>query len=332
MRRLKLIFWNPEQSRIRTAWRILIQLIVFLLLQVIFYILFRFITDIPLAPKAEPLPLQFYISAVVSLLSALISIWIAARFLDRRFFSNLGFRLNKDWWINFAFGMGLGVILMSLIFLIELAAGWVQIGETFHTGVHAETFLITFLIYFLVFTAVAVYEEIMFRGYLIKNLSEGLNFKKFKPSSAVIVSLIITSLLFGIGHIANPHATWISSLNISLAGLLLGFSYVLTGELAIPIGLHLTWNFFEGNVYGFPVSGTQDASATVSIISHQQSGPVLWTGGEFGPEAGLLASLMMLFCILLVFIWVRFRRKSVSIRSDIAAYTAPQQPDRGLEV
>ncbi len=64
---------------------------------------------------------------------------------------------------------------------------------------------------------------------------------------------------------------------------------MLTGELAFPIGLHIAWNFFQGNVFGFPVSGT---TSTTSLIAIEQGGPEIWTGGVFGPEAASWGSLL----------------------------------------
>jgi hypothetical protein len=71
---------------------------------------------------------------------------------------------------------------------------------------------------------------------------------------------------------------------IFLAGIFLGYGYVRTRQLWLPIGLHLGWNFCEGVVFGFPVSGL-DIYALTRI---EVTGPELWTGGAFGPEAGLI--------------------------------------------
>jgi hypothetical protein len=101
-----------------------------------------------------------------------------------------------------------------------------------------------------------------------------------------------------------------------LAGVFLGLAYVLTGELAIPIGLHITWNFFQGNVFGFPVSGGDFSQAT--FIAIEQGGPDVWTGGAFGPEAGLMGIVAMLVGSGLIVLWVRWRRGSVGLHLPLA--------------
>jgi hypothetical protein len=91
---------------------------------------------------------------------------------------------------------------------------------------------------------------------------------------------------------------------------------VLTGRLAIPIGLHITWNFFQGNVFGFPVSGLEPVGATV--LSIEQGGPLLFTGGVFGPEAGLIGIAAVLAGSLLTALWVRVRFGKAAMETSIA--------------
>ena len=108
-----------------------------------------------------------------------------------------------------------------------------------------------------------------------------------------------------------------STFNIFAVGVLVfGLAYLLTGELAIPIGFHIAWNFFQGNVYGFPVSGNNFRTAV--FVAVEQGGPDLWTGGACGPEAGLLGLGAIVVGAALIVGWVRLRRGVVALESSVA--------------
>ena len=139
-----------------------------------------------------------------------------------------------------------------------------------------------------------------------------------------MLAWVISSIFFGALHIGNPNATFLSTANIAVAGLMLGLGYVLTGELAIPIGLHITWNLFQANVYGFPVSGLKPLGAT--FLEIEQGGPETWTGGPFGPEAGLIGVSAMILGGLLITLWVRLRSGKVAIHTPLAEEPKPGPP------
>ena len=90
----------------------------------------------------------------------------------------------------------------------------------------------------------------------------------------------------------------------------------MTGSIAIPIGIHVSWNFFQGHVFGFPVSGGKDFFTTVVAI--EQGGPELWTDGAFGPEAGLIGLFGFVLGALLVTVWIRVRYDGLSLFTAIA--------------
>jgi uncharacterized protein len=263
------------------------------------------------------------VSGVAGLLGAILTVWLAGRFLDRRSFSEFGFRLRARWWLDLLFGMVLGALLMTMLFLVELELGWVEVTGAFETPGGAP-FVISILFPAATFICVGVSEETVFRGYQLKNAAEGLNYPALGPSGAILLAWISSSVLFGVLHADNPNATPISTLNIILAGLMLGFGYVLSGELAIPIGLHITWNFFQGAVYGFPVSGFEAFGPTLLIT--EQGGPDLWTGGSFGPEGGLLVPGIMLLGMSLVALWTHLRAGKISFHTPIAEYPYRDRP------
>jgi len=219
--------------------------------------------------------------AGVRLFRVLISVWLGGRFLDRRPFADFGFHFNKYWWQE----LGIGLVLGVFVFL---------------------------------FSCVGFSEELNSRGYHLKNIAEGFNIDKIGPNYAVMVAVVLSSMLFGLFHFGSPGVTSLSLITIVLMSILLGIAYALTGRLALPIGVHITWNLFQGNVFGFPVSGTTFPSETVTFFSISQSGPDLWTGGAFGPEGGLIGLFAVSMGILLIFAWARFKEGKISLASHLA--------------
>ena len=316
-------FRNEHEGRPRALWRLLFQLalnaIGTLLLGSLMFVTFALFGGTTLGEEAleDPtgLPAFTATTGVVSLVVTLLSVWLAGRFLDRRPFSEFGLRLNREWWLDFGFGLFLGALLMTSIFLLELTAGWVTIVGTFE-AVGGGPFFPTILAPVVFFLCVGIYEELISRGYQLTNMAEGLNFPSLGPKGAVVVAWVLSSSLFGVLHLANPGASLVSSVNITIAGLLLGIGYILTGRLGISIGLHITWNFFQGNVFGFPVSGVAPVGAT--FLSIEQGGPSLFTGGSFGPEAGLLDIAATIIGSLLIWLWVRARSGKATLQTSIA--------------
>jgi len=325
---IKNIFWNGDQHRVRALWRLIGQIILLILITLPVQVGLGFVASMmrtsqigitlsPMMLLESPVVMTLLTFGILLLI--LVSVWLAGRLLDRRSFAEFGFHVNQNWWTDFGFGLLLGAVLMLLIFLIELAAGWVTVEGTLVTRNPNMPFLLAILLPLLTFVAVGFYEELFSRGYQLRNMAEGLNWKAIGPRWAIVIATLLSSALFGLMHLGNPNASLISSFNIFLAGaILLSAGLLLTGELAIPIGVHITWNFFQGNVFGFPVSGGDFGSAV--FISIQQGGPDVWTGGAFGPEAGLLGLGAMLLGGALTVLWVRWRYGHVGLRTALAEY------------
>ena len=140
-----------------------------------------------------------------------------------------------------------------------------------------EKQLFSFTLFFLV----AVSEEIFFRGILFRMINRRWN---------LWAALVISALIFGGLHIFNDNATLWSSIAIAIeAGSLLGAAYAYSKNLWLPIGIHWIWNYTQGNILGFPVSGGDNVT---SVITPEISGPQWFTGGSFGAEASVIAAVI----------------------------------------
>jgi len=307
------IFWNKGEARVRAGWRLLIQLALLIGLTVPFAMIDSLFNDsLPESTIAYGDTILF---PIWILLASLISVWLVGRFLDRRSFADFGLRLSASWWVDLGFGVVLAACMIAGIFLLELAAGWVTVTGTCSANLYGWTFPAAIILALVTFILMAASEELTARGYQIKNLAEGLNLRWLGPKWALVLAILLTSVLFGLGHAVNPEATAMSVFGLLLGGIFYGMTYVLTGELALPIGFHIAWNFFENSVFGFPVSGEQFG---VSFISIQQNGLEFWTGGAFGPEAGLFGIGAHLVSILAVVAWVRLRRGEVRLPDELS--------------
>ena len=340
---IKRIFWNVEEHRVRALWRLFAQMILFM----VFVSCAGGVPGMIIAIQqydqpggVDPLQVEAAFTSspyfmlfigVGGLVAIAISVGLAARFLDRRPLRDFGFHFDAAWWRDLGFGLGLGAVLMMGIFLVEWLAGWIAITDTFYVAPRFEiSFLGSVLIYVGGYLGVGIYEELFNRGYQLRNIGEGLQ-SLLTSRGAIIAAWVLTSIIFGMLHFGNPNATWISTFNIMLAGLFLGLGYILTGELAIPIGLHITWNFFQGVVFGFPVSGNAPGATFIAI---EQGGPAAWTGGAFGPEAGLIGIAAMVVGSAATWLWIRQMRASTALATSLAEYEAPggQAPDQQAEV
>jgi membrane protease YdiL (CAAX protease family) len=175
-----------------------------------------------------------------------------------------------------------------------LSLGWLTFEGFAWDFDPLNTVITSVLTFFVVFVFVGWNEELLSRGYHLQTIASGLN---------LFWGVVISSAVFGLLHLGNPNATWVSAAGIFFAGLYLAYGYTRTKQLWLPIGLHIGWNFFEGVVFGFPVSGL-DIYALTRITVH---GPEIWTGGAFGPEAGLIVLPSLIVGAALIWLYTKGR-------------------------
>jgi len=296
---LKRIFISPDEMRLRAGWRLLIQTILMIVLFIITGIFLAFFIQIFFGGKINS-QINLFLSQVIEFIVFLTSIYITRRFVDKRSFISLGLVPGRQAIIDLLAGIGITFLMMGMIYLIMLSAGWLKFEKFAWEVESVSSVLVSTLSFLLVFVFVGWNEELLSRGYHLQTLASGLN---------LVGGIVLSSAVFGLLHLGNPNATWISAAGIFLAGLFLAYGYVRTRQLWLSIGLHIGWNFFEGVVFGFPVSGLDIYPLTHIRIQ----GPELWTGGAFGPEAGLVVIPGLLLGSILINYYSRLTRKNQNI-------------------
>jgi len=276
LRRLLYPLWNAEERRPRALIRIGIQLSVFGLFSFLLQLLFWFVHRWHGATWLTHTVIFIGMAGVV-----VGTVLLGRRFLDRRPIHELGLRFDGRWLRDALFGFGLGAALILSVGAVEHQLGW----ATYQERASQVPLLLGLSTAFIVFCSVALTEELLFRGYQLVNLADGLQGERLSRAQAVLAATAVSSVVFGLFHALNPHASPIATLNITFAGVLLAAGFLVRGELAIPIGLHLSWNFCQ-NLLDMPVSG-QSQFSYGAIVDRTVTGSDWLTGGAFGPEAGL---------------------------------------------
>ncbi|HKO55363.1 MAG TPA: CPBP family intramembrane glutamic endopeptidase [Thermoanaerobaculia bacterium] len=206
-----------------------------------------------------------------------LSVWVAGRWLDKRRFREFGLVPDRRWWGELAGGLALGAGLMAMLFGVEHGLGYVEVTGTFAANAAGVPLALAFAFTAVKCLCVGVAEETFSRGYQLTNIAEG--------TGSVTAAVVLTALVFAVLHATNDNATAMSTAGLFGAGLMFAAARIVTGRLAAPIGLHISWNFVQGAVLGFPVSGDKEGASVLGIA---QRGPEWLTGGAFGPEAGVL--------------------------------------------
>lgn len=244
---------------------------------------------------------------------ALGQYYLFIRYVDRRSWTGeSGLIINSTWIKECTAGVIIAGLVMGLVFLVEWISGDLKVTGFAWQQPSGRYWVLALLSFTVMMIGVSIVEEIMARGYLLKNLAEGFSFGSLTVRQGTVIAVILSSVIFGIMHAANPNVTSFAIINIVLAGIMLAVPFVLTGRLALSIGIHFSWNFFQGGVFGFPVSGRE---FTASIIQVNQQGTAFWTGSSFGPEGGLIGFIAILLVLLLTVIWLRQREEELHMDS-----------------
>jgi len=223
-------------------------------------------------------------------IGTLIIVWIFTKFIDRKKIFDLGFSIQ-----NRAKDIIYGLLAGSLLIGIGFGVLWIN-GNLSITNINFNFFNLFQSV--LIYCLVSLNEEIIVRGYILQNFMDSMN---------RYLALVLSSLIFTALHLLNPNVSFLGITNIFLAGILLGIGYIFTKNLWFPLALHFSWNFFQGPIFGFEVSGTKSDT----LISQTITGNEILTGGNFGFEGSLLASILCTACIVLF--WFIYKKQDYKL-------------------
>lgn len=233
---------------------------------------------------------QLIVLQVSGLFACLIITYIYRKYIDRQSLFSLGFALHgyyKDLLIGFI--IALSILGTGTLILIGT-------GNVHLSGIQFDFRFI--LKSFFLYLIVSLTEELLIRGSILNNLMSSIN--KYW-------ALIISSLIFCSMHLLNSNLSFFGILNLFLAGIMLGSSYIFIKNLWFPISLHLFWNFIQGPVLGYSVSGHR-LDSFIELGMEQKN---IMNGGNFGFEGSAICSLLSVLSI--IFLIGYYRKKTTDI-------------------
>lgn len=210
--------------------------------------------------------------------------WV--KVIEKNSLSSLGF-VKRNWLKYLVWGIVISLIQMGVIALVYQVSG---IGSFVLNELSLEP-LLFILGLFPFWLLQGGTEEVATRGWLLTRIASRANLP---------LAIAISSSLFGFLHLGNAGVTFLSVLNIILDGFLAGLLFIYTDSIWLVVAQHGTWNYVQGNLLGFQVSGT---GADASIFSFTMgSGPDWLTGGEFGAEGSIITTLVLLVSLVVVYL------------------------------
>ena len=202
---------------------------------------------------------------------------LVMRIFDRRPLSDIGLGSGRGTGRNFLLGVLSGGGAATLLLSAPLLAGTGHLIPRPNSSFAWSSLL--FYLITLLFGAAG--EEMVFRGYAFQLL-----IRKLGPFATVLP----VGVLFGLAHSFNPNSTMLSTVNTSLWGILIGYAFLRSHDLWLPIGLHYGWNAV------LPLFGVNLSGLTIDITRYYYRWDLtaLWSGGDYGPEGGLLTTIFVI--------------------------------------
>jgi membrane protease YdiL (CAAX protease family) len=318
------VFINPETRLLRSGWRAFLFLMLARVPEVFIGLIVVLLSrgNVPAMESAFSGGPEMIAVYVILAAWLLVLSWACLKFLERMNLSSLGFGFYRGWGRDVLLGCAVAAAMMIVVVAIQ----WIGAGTRIIVNpmmwksadaarvidwmglwiVSRRIFLALVL-----FIVAGAFEELLFRGYAFQTLLRGVT---------AIVPITLLSVFFGLAHLSNPNATMVSTANTILAGVWLAVAYLKTRNLWFPTALHFTWNWMMGAFFGLPVSGLKLISSPLLLSTSE--GPLWLTGGSYGPEGGVSATIALLMAMIVIWRagWLRQRAEEsrTSENSDLS--------------
>jgi membrane protease YdiL (CAAX protease family) len=204
----------------------------------------------------------------------------------------LGVALDRSTLPTIIAGVAISFLAITVMFFFEVAIGAIR-SDGFGSVPSLASDLLTFL-------TVPLIEELVFRAFLLGGLVALLRRGWALP-------LVISAAVFGAAHAVNENATILGVIGATIGGFVYGTAYIATERIWLPFGLHFGWNYAEGPIFGFAISG---GVVRQPLVHLRTIGPPLVTGGSYGPEGGLAGFAARILVLAMVAAWIQWFSES----------------------
>jgi len=269
-------FFLNSHHELRTVWKLLVFLAILLPVWLATGFVLTLVSAFMFGIQQTGSFSFIALNVFISFFPAVVATLFAAYIVEHLSLSAFGIGFHYGWTSNVVAGIGIAAGLLELEILGSILLGTVRIEWTAWQGNGGRFFLTLAML-----IVAAAVEELLFRGYPLQVLIKGIG-----PWPA----MMLMSFIFGMAHAQNPDSSVLGVFNTIVAGAMLSLAYFKTRSLWLPYALHLGWNIGLGMVAGLPLSGMKVASLWTTYVSGSNG----LLGGEYGPEGGLLGTLIFL--------------------------------------
>ncbi|OVE70646.1 CPBP family intramembrane metalloprotease domain-containing protein [Clostridium diolis] len=302
------IFSN-DRKQVRSGWKIILVFVCFFvsttIMSVVFsniYSAFVFMTNPALLSKQDEgisyiteqlLSMSSFPGAFLNLIQCILMIFFVVLFwkvLDRKKVKDIGLINIRKGWKDLFYGLLFGAISFTIVAIILLCTKSVELVNSFNN----PNFSRTLFLQLIVFIFVGINEELFARGYCMTVL---------KQTKIAWIPILGSSIIFSLMHSLNHGISLLAYVNLFLFGIFMGYLFIKTKNIWMCIGYHITWNYFQGDIFGFLVSG----NITDSIYTIRTINSNIVNGGSFGPEGGIVVTALLVVTILITYKFIPYR-------------------------